>query len=199
MTFNSVSSNDCYGLVEGNDDTTLINAITDANGINWQDTTNPWLFAARDNIGGADTSNQLFGWLTFELATNTTGTPDTWTLNWTDNDSTAAPNLPVTIDFIGVLKGSPGYAAYLFLNKTLVETDPPAGAGSGQGTGTFQISFLNPGGNIPDLSHLSIYARLTEGSTGQTQIPEPNMLALLGIGLLGFAGTSLRRRKVRKG
>jgi hypothetical protein len=48
---------------------------------------------------------------------------------------------------------------------------------------------VNRGGNIPDLSHISWY-----GFQSQETIPEPTMLTLVGIGLLG-AGASHRRRR----
>jgi hypothetical protein len=58
------------------------------------------------------------------------------------------------------------------------------------GTGTFDINFLNAGGQQPVLSHLL----LAGGDPTTVEVPEPATIALFGAGLLGM-GFGLRRRR----
>lgn len=57
-------------------------------------------------------------------------------------------------------------------------------------------SMYGVNGNIKNISHLSLYGRLSDGGGGGDEIPEPASLALAAIGLLGV-GLASRRRQSR--
>lgn len=79
-------------------------------------------------------------------------------------------------DFVIVLKGgNVGFASYFFTARTDAER------------GTFEINFENNGGQIPDLSHMTLYT--------VSAIPLPAALWLFTPALLGFMGF---RRKAKK-
>jgi hypothetical protein len=94
----------------------------------------------------------------------------------------------ISSPFIIALKAGNEYSAYLF--KTLgdlVNGDE----------GTFLISFLNKGGQTPDLSHMSIYTTdsdIPDTSIFGNPVPLPAALWLFGPALLGFMGL---RKKVK--
>ncbi len=173
MTYNNKSANDCYGHVANDNDT-----VSDINALAWG---NGWLFAARDNIGSRDRSNTVLGIAWNIIASE--GDEGSWTLTGVDRNGTNPANLGDTFDFVGVLKGGNGWAAYLFDNVVF----------DGSDGGTYAIEFFNKGGKIPDLSHLSIYAR--EGGKPTNDVPEPGTLALAGFALLGLALTGRRQRQ----
>jgi hypothetical protein len=177
MTYNSGNATDCYGKAAGNDDDAAIN------GLNWGA---GWALAARDNVGGGDTSNIVAG-LQWSLAGGT-GTMGTWTLTGVDTNGGAPANIGDTFDFVGVLKGGSGWAAYFFDNVVF----------DGSDGGTWKIVFENNGGQIPDLSHMSVYARFQSsgggGGGGGGGTPEPMTLALVGLSLLGLG---VNRRRLR--
>lgn len=174
MTFNSVSANDCYGVVSGNinnGDASTLNAMNWGAGWTYFDSTDP-----NDAPGGA------FMGLTFSV-TATPGTSGSWTLTGTDTNFGAPLNFPTSLDFAVGLKGGNEYALWGFDNAAVTGTD----------SGTFSIVFTNNGGNTPNLSHLIVFGRVASGGS-IAAIPEPETYAMLlaGLGLVGFAA----RRKL---
>lgn len=173
MTLNSVNSTDCYGVVSGN-----INSATDLNSLNLTWGTNFQLLA---DTGGVSTGS--FGGFNFSLSATGAKT-GTWELTATDPDPISPPNLPTSLDLVGALKASDRYALYFF-NDIVIDVD---------NDGTWRISFVNNGGQIPDLSHLALFVRAGNGGP-PFEIPEPASLGLLGLGMAGMAAIR-RRRKV---
>ncbi|MCP5134720.1 MAG: PEP-CTERM sorting domain-containing protein [Gammaproteobacteria bacterium] len=193
LTFAGRDADDCFFDSINNDSLTNIRNIQDNNGINWDDDSHDWDLAGKSDTPDIYTLfNNSFS---FSVTANNNQTSGDWTLNWTDMNPSLAPNLPFKIDLIGVLKGgSNGYAAYIF-QGILLEDNGTANDNQGSGTGSFQIKVLNGGGQVPGLSHLDIYVRQAETSTTLTGgIPEPSILTLLGIGLLGLGGMNMRHR-----
>lgn len=175
MTFNAIAATDCYGVVVANDSAASINGL-----VNWQQSPLQWSLLVKSD--GANTS-QLSG-IQFTLA-STPGTSGTWTLSAVDTNGAAYANLPATMDFVGVLKGSNRYAAYFF-------DDLLVGGANG---GTWEITFVNNGGNFPNLSHMSLYTRVDAVGGIPTAIPEAQSYAMMlaGLGLVGFVARRSRK------
>ncbi|MBU1395054.1 MAG: PEP-CTERM sorting domain-containing protein [Gammaproteobacteria bacterium] len=177
MSFDSMAASDCYGVSSGNDDALTINTLA-----NWADPDPAltWALLAKSDTG--NNSGSLSG-IDFTL-TASTGTAGTWTLEAFDSNGPSYANLPATMDFVGVLKASNGFAAYWFDDVTV----------SAGNAGTWTIAFVNKGGKTPDLSHLSLYTRI-DGSGGiPAAIPEARTYAmmLVGLGLVGFMARRAR-------
>lgn len=176
LSFNSLAASDCYGVGPGNDSGAVINGLA-----NWQDPVGPWALLARsdpDSNGGVGTG--ILSGIEFTLSA-AGGTQGTWNLSAFDANGPAYANLPLFMDFVGVLKASNGFAAYFF-------DDVEVGASN---DGTWTIAFTNRGGQVPDLSHLSLYTRV-DGEGGIPPIPEPETYAMM---LAGLALVSLMARR----
>ncbi len=181
MSFDSMAASDCYGVSSGNDDAPTINTLT-----NWADPDPAleWTLLAKSDTGiNSGVSSGSLSGIDFTL-TASTGTAGTWTLEAFDSNGPSYANLPATMDFVGVLKASNGFAAYYFDDVTV----------SAGNTGTWTIAFANKGGQTPDLSHLSLYTRIDESGGIPAAIPEARSYAmmLVGLGLVGFMARRAR-------
>ena len=103
-----------------------------------------------------------------------------WQLSW------SGPGLPAVVDLMFVTKAAGKWGAYLF-DDMLFTANPSSG------DGTFEISWRNQGGNVPRLSHASVYGRVSnapvieEEATGNDlppgEVPVPGSVLLFGLGL----------------
>jgi len=169
VTFEGDDANSCMGPIDGNDNAGNIGYV----GFDFlvKDESSPDTYMGIEfsltGITGGDTSGVL------ELA-------------WTDVGDPL--NLPLTMDLVFVLKASDAFASYLFEGIGL------APAPDNSGSGTWLISFENNGGQIPGMSHGSVYGKVVD--TPDTPLSEPLTLGYLGMGLL--AGFVARRRREKK-
>jgi hypothetical protein len=178
--FRNLASDDCYGVVtnpnnpsaNGAANTWTVNTLDGGLfGGGWE------AFVKDDGSDGTLTNYRGINW-TLSAPQNVTS--GSWTLSLSDPPPVS---LPVSVDMMTVLKASDRWAAYLFTAETFVVT--------GSNSGTFEIAFVNKGGNIPGLSGMSLYFR----GAPTTQVPEPGTLASLFMG----AGLLLARVRQRSG
>lgn len=102
----------------------------------------------------------------------------TWTFNWTGG--------PASLDLAVGIHASNRAGTFLFDDRGLVANS--------SGSGTWEINWLNNGGNVPDFSNFSFWARTGGGDVpGPGPLPEPAMLGLLGLGLAGIVAARRRR------
>ena len=129
----------------------------------------------RDN--GTEGST-LYNGVNWTLRADNTQTSGNWQLLLQDP---APANLPMSIDFMVVLKGSNSWSAYQFDGQKFYPTDLT-------NNGTFAISIVNNGGNTPGLSHMSLYFR--DGTTFECSPTDPKCVD---------AGSQLRSRRMPQG
>lgn len=171
VTFRSGSADDCWGV-----------------GATGGESSNPWvagiwtiLASDSDPTDSSAGTGGNVGGVNFTL-TATVGNPGVWSLGWTDT----GPNLPFTMDLVVVLSArNVGFASYLFEDE-LFQTN-------GSGGGNFVVKLFDQAG-APQLTSFAIYQSDLR-RIPHTNVPEPTMLALVGIGLLGAAGFRRRRQR----
>lgn len=178
MTFNSVSADDCYGVVAGNITSTGgggSDGPAELNAMNWG---TGWTY-----LDSTDELGATFMGIAFTVIA-TPGTTGSWTLTGVDTNLGDPLNFPTSLDFAVGLKGGTEYALWGFDNAVV----------DGSDSGTFSIVFTNKGGQNPSLSHLIVFGREAGGGS-IAAIPEADTYAMLlvGLGLVGFAA----RRKLR--
>jgi hypothetical protein len=183
------TASDCYGdfgiqSQNPTDETNALNAIFGAtSGLD------QFLYLDRFNSDNspAPSSTTGLGGITFVVETlgGSNGAPGTWLIAWTDTNAAAPQNLPLTIDLALLLMGGNNMAAYL-LSNVILPLSPT------NGTGMFDIQFLNPGGNQPMISHLTLAGRVVPARPTNVPVPEPATLAMFGAGLLALC--TVRRR-----
>ena len=164
----------------GNDSESVINGLFPSD---------PWTL-----LDKTDGSGSVYMGVRFNLTASAPppdGDPDnyTWALSW-EEEPAGSNGLALTTEFVFATKGGGGGnngnisgAAYYF-NSITFPVSPDNGAG------TFLINYTNNGGQIPDLSHASVYARNGSSGgpgTGTGSVPVPGTLFLLGLGLLGLS------------
>lgn len=128
-----------------------------------------WSVLATVDSSGNITNSSDFG----VSLTGVPGTSGSWTLT---SDQGA------TLDLVFAMHASNASGAFLFDDLSLV---------SG-GTGTWEINWLNKGGNVPNYSNLTLFTR---DVVVTPPVPEPETYALMlaGLAAVGFVA---RRRKV---
>lgn len=144
-------------------------------------------FTYLDSSDGAGSPMGLGG-VRFEVTAQNTQT-GSWSVMWTD--VAGLPNLPLVIDFVVGLFGGNNGAGYYFDDVYLPITP-------NTGSGTFQVTFLNNGGQVPGLSHLILAGgnvTTPPPPPPPTSVPEPHAIALFGAGLAAFGLARRRRRR----
>jgi hypothetical protein len=177
VSFRDSNADDCGGVYSGNNSNQDINALNSGEllfgGTDWGSEIKD------DSPGNPGSGTGEFLGINWILSA-TAGKTGEWTLSIADP---FPASLPVTVDFLAVLKGSNSFAAYLFTAETFSAT--------GDYNGTWKINFLNGGDKIPNLSHMSLYLREST-QTIPTVVPIPAAAWLFGLGLLGLIGAARR-------
>jgi hypothetical protein len=133
-----------------------------------------WSLLVKHDVNGNYAGGSLFSnGVTFtSTIIGMPGTSGSWTLSSSQN---------VTLDLVFAMHGSNRSGAFLFN----AEAVPGAGGNS------WEINWLNNGGNVPDYSNLALFVRDVQ----VTPVPEPESYALMLAGL-GVVGSIVRRRRV---
>jgi hypothetical protein len=132
-----------------------------------------WSLLVKHDVNGNYAGGSLLSnGVTFtSTITGMPGTSGSWTLSSSQN---------VTLDLVFAMHGSNRSGAFLF----------NAEAVPGSGGNSWEINWLNKGGNVPDYSNLALFVRDVQ----VTAVPEPESYALMLAGL-GMVGVVVRRRR----
>lgn len=168
VSLNGNDADAAYGVYGGNE------SLADLNGLD----TSAFGTGTFQLLDKTDSVSTPIGTTTFTI-TASLAKSGTFILSWVD------ANIPPTkwFDLVFALKAANSYSYYLF-------DDVEFSYAPGSYNGIYEISWMNNGGQIPDLSHMSVYGR--PGDPGN-EVPEPATMLLFGTGLVGLAG--LARRK----
>lgn len=135
--------------------------------------------------------NASSNWVTFSpgldfkiSGLNTANAGGAFTVEW------QGTSLPTYFDFvfgfgIGTTQVNPNISYYGFDEIYLSNAHQTA-------NGTYAMTFVNPGTQFPDLSHLMVYGNM--GETPPPAVPEPATMLLFGTGLAGLAAVARRRK-----
>ena len=132
-----------------------------------------WSLLVKHDVNGNYAGGSLFsnGVNFTSTVTGMPGTSGTWTLSSSQN---------VTLDLVFALHGANRSGAFLF------EAEAVPGAGGN----TWEIHWLNNGGNEPNFSNLALFVRDVQ----VTPVPEAQSYALMLAGLV-VVGSIVRRRR----
>jgi hypothetical protein len=145
------------------------------------DATHPWATAAKDEAQAGDPGESFtLSGMRFSVSGATGDSSGAWSLSWTPVTGDAGRLL----DLVVVLKASNTWYGYFFENQAL--------DASGSRNGTWQVSFLDRRGRIPDLAYLAVLGRNADGGVPPAVVPLPPSVLLLGSALA--AAGLLRRR-----
>ena len=130
-----------------------------------------WSLLGKVTGAGSNTLNGIsFAWTFTEAASHTNGT---WSLT-TDKNA--------TFDLVFAMHAANRSGAFLFDDQPTLANQLT--------NGTWQINWLNNGGNVPDFSNLTLFAR----DVVMTPVPEPETYALLLAGLATMTFVARRHK-----
>lgn len=191
VTLNTVAADDCYGHVAlGNQDPDGIESFANTTLTEWFEgdpAAGGWDFLLRDE--GSDATATLEG-IQFTLSAPQGAVANaTWELDLVDTNGAAPQNIPLTLDFLVFIKGGTE-GDYFFFDDRILSAD---------NEGKFTMTFAQGNGGAAGLSGFSLLVRDLRSDIvvpPNEDLPEPQTLALMGLGLLAV-GAMRRKRMVR--
>jgi hypothetical protein len=177
VTFRGSNADDCFGVQSGN------SVGANASYIGWDG----FSLLVSDDANVAGGASSFWEGVNWSLTGAMSAKKGNYTLSWSDP---LPVNLPLVLDLVVITKASNRFASYFF-DDELFQANPSSGEG------TWEITFKNNGGQIPNLSHLDVFARVVSRPPPPppTTVPEPGTLGLLMLGLAGV-GIAARRQRL---